>query len=238
MGSKSKLSRGFKLCTPVLLICMFVMISELDPGLGSVRVNLYAQDEPADDNQADDSVEIRVTRNKFGTVITETQYVRGEKHGWERVYDPKKFYGRDRGCLVAERNYRNGVPHGIWREYYPNGSKLKPSSLKSVVSYSDGKRDGVEVLYDREGFVTEVEAWRNGLFDGYYQSWYSETRLQSISTPYWKDGTRFDLSRSYRRNGDPRMGGWWVNGERFGVWESYDFFGNVTKTDYGLYQPD
>ena len=52
-----------------------------------------------------------------GTIHTETHYVQGQKTGWHKYYDEK-------GRLMEEGEYENGVPVKTWfrYEYLPNGN--------------------------------------------------------------------------------------------------------------------
>lgn len=46
--------------------------------------------------------------------------------------------------------------HGVYREYY------NPGQLKSVDTYSKGLKDGVSILFDKNGDTTEVRHYQQG----------------------------------------------------------------------------
>jgi antitoxin component YwqK of YwqJK toxin-antitoxin module len=71
---------------------------------------------------------------------------------------------RDDGSLLAETTYRQGVRHGPYRDYWPNGRV----SLEG--QYVNGLQEGEWRFYDRDGSLREVLRFMGG------REWRSDDR--------------------------------------------------------------
>ena len=77
--------------------------------------------------------------NKHAILIAEGLYVNNRKHGvWRSYYDYT-------GSLMIEENYQNGIQHGRFVSYHPNGKLL------SEGQFFNGLREGCFSIYDEEG---------------------------------------------------------------------------------------
>jgi antitoxin component YwqK of YwqJK toxin-antitoxin module len=74
-------------------------------------------------------------------------------------------YHRVNGLLCSERNYKDSVLHGVYKEYDYDGE-----SLMKLMNYKDGKVDGLFKEWNRtpEGdrFLEVQENYKDGLLDG------------------------------------------------------------------------
>lgn len=90
---------------------------------------------------------------KTGRVISELKIEPGSSDGAERYVS--KYYNKD-GSAV-ETSYKGGVPHGLRREYYPNGN------IRSEIQFNEGKKHGKERIYDEEGVLLKEMVWYNNV---------------------------------------------------------------------------
>lgn len=133
---------------------------------------------------------------------------------------PKTRHGEIVWC---ERT--GGVKHGPWRETWPTG---KP---KAEGRYDAGKRDGVWIEHDLDGWKAERSEYRRGKFHGTWTSWYPSGRIKSVGT--YVDGKPVGAWRSWYRDGTLSSEGRWVNGELHGADTHYSRTGK--KQDVYLY---
>lgn len=113
------------------------------------------------------------TYNDDGKVKTITNYLNGLKNGpyyefsnrgqielaadylndkLDGLYAKYKF-----GRPTIETQYRNGLIHGVHKEYFQN-----KDNLQKEVHFKDGKQDGKLTYYDEEGNVTLEYEYKNG----------------------------------------------------------------------------
>ncbi|MFM2224995.1 MAG: hypothetical protein RJA07_1197 [Bacteroidota bacterium] len=64
------------------------------------------------------------------------------------------------GTLLTQGKLIKGNREGVWRFYYEHGAPLK------IEEYHHNKRNGMAVSYDRTGFATTDETYKNDLLDG------------------------------------------------------------------------
>lgn len=77
--------------------------------------------------------------NKHAVLIAEGFYLNNVKHGeWREYYDYS-------GSTMIVEHYQNGVNHGRFASYHPNGQ------LMSEGNYSHGKREGYFRVFDETG---------------------------------------------------------------------------------------
>ena len=85
--------------------------------------------------------------NKRAVLIAEGVYINNLKHGvWREYYDHT-------GTIMIEENYKNGIQHGRYASYHPNGQ------IWSEGNFHNGLREGYFRVYDEHGNNT-----RNLLF--------------------------------------------------------------------------
>jgi antitoxin component YwqK of YwqJK toxin-antitoxin module len=77
--------------------------------------------------------------NKHAVLISEGTYVNNKKHGlWKEYYDHT-------GAIMIEEMYHNGIPHGRYTCFHPNGR------IWSEGHFTHGLRQGYFRLYDEHG---------------------------------------------------------------------------------------
>ena len=77
--------------------------------------------------------------NKHAVLIAEGFYLNNVKHGeWKEYYDHS-------GSLMIEEQYLNGLNHGRFASYHPNGKML------SEGNYAYGVREGYFQIFDEHG---------------------------------------------------------------------------------------
>jgi antitoxin component YwqK of YwqJK toxin-antitoxin module len=77
--------------------------------------------------------------NKHAVLVSEGIYVNNEKHGvWREYYDHT-------GTLMIEETYVNGIPHGPYTCFHPNGR------VWSQGNFDNGLREGYFRVYDDQG---------------------------------------------------------------------------------------
>jgi antitoxin component YwqK of YwqJK toxin-antitoxin module len=96
--------------------------------------------------------------------IQEMMYKDGKLHGTSYIYQP--VYAEDGSCfsqIVAEVNYRNGIPTGVQRAYI-NGRLSEETTLAA-----DGSciLDGVCTYYANDGAIYQRATFKMGVLDGF-----------------------------------------------------------------------
>ena len=80
-----------------------------------------------------------------------------------------KFYENE--ILVADVNHKNGVVEGNVLNCYPTGE------LYSETNYVNGKKDGIETLYDKKGNRIAELTYSNDLLNGAMMLFFSNGRM-------------------------------------------------------------
>lgn len=77
--------------------------------------------------------------NKHAVLIAEGLYVNNQKHGlWKEYYDHT-------GTIMIEEEFKDGVKHGIFTSYHPNGQVF------SQGEFINGLREGYFRIFDEDG---------------------------------------------------------------------------------------
>lgn len=147
-----------------------------------------------------------------------------------------------------ELEYRNGMPDGVMRSWYPNGQlqvegalhgqtregKWKAwhenGKLKRVGTFKDGKEEGRFSWYFEDGRLSKQGDYHAGKENGRW-TWYHEngrkmqegTLLDGVETGVWKE---------WYPNGKPKMSGSLTDGKKEGQWTWWDEEGNKTVKTY------
>ena len=132
----------------------------------------------------------------------------------------------DNGSIKTEAEVKDGIPHGILKNYTPDGY------LESVYTMRDGKREGPSVHYYVNGQlklrVKYVSNRREGLAEMFYKSGeiyrrmnYKDGKLQGIRKTYYKDGSI--MGEAPYKDDFPGLG-----------LKEYDSNGNLIKDEVNL----
>jgi hypothetical protein len=95
---------------------------------------------------------------------------------------------------LTEDEFRSLCTDSI-REYHPGGA------IKSEMSYTLGRRDGVAVEWHEDGRVRSKETWREGHMHGRRVSWYPTGTLESITN--WENDWCHGMCRTWTEAGEP-----------------------------------
>jgi antitoxin component YwqK of YwqJK toxin-antitoxin module len=92
---------------------------------------------------------VRMEFSKNGQMEKKTTYVANQLDG---AFGEYKF-----GKPIKEAEYKGGVRHGAYKEYFKN-----KGTLQKLVEFKNGKQDGKMQYYDDEGNVTLEYTYKNG----------------------------------------------------------------------------
>ena len=115
----------------------------------------------------------------------------------------------------AKKNY-------TLRIYYDNGK------LSEEHTYKEGKEDGSQKYYQREGYLSKELLKENGELV-LYKTYHSNGKLYS-EMPY-KDGKKNGKSVIYYPNGKITEEGTYKNNRKEGVWKYYNQAGRLTSEE-------
>ena len=138
----------------------------------------------------------------------------GKEHGLQ-----KQWHGED-GQLEFERNYKDGKPDGLTREWYDNGQ------LRREKNYKDGKIVGLSrIWYGEDGQLADEVNYKDGKKDGFHRMWYENGQL--IWERNYKDGRKDGFDRIWYKNGQLKKESNYKNGRLIST-KRYDENGNQT----------
>ncbi len=101
-----------------------------------------------------------------GKVKSETEMKGGKEHGTVIVYHEKTH------PIMMKYQMKNGVKDGSFEKFYFDGS------CEYQAFYVDGKLEGKEVMFDKDGGIVYEANYKNGLKDGPYSTYHSKGMLK------------------------------------------------------------
>ena len=141
-----------------------------------------------------------------------------------RLYHPN-------GQCSEETVYRNGIKHGVFREFNTSGEIVSGGVysdgvlLESGITDKSGKKQGKWIVYYKSGEVKAegnyVDDLREGEWIFYYESGPVEQR------GFYKKGEYDDVWVWSFKNGDKKRFEQYINGVEHGDFLEYDSLGNV-----------
>lgn len=171
----------------------------------------------------------------------------------------------DKGDTVFNKVDENGLKHGYWKKYYPNGNLFysgffkddKPvgilkryyesGSLKAIMNFDNTGTYAKTKLYYEDGQLAAEGYYCNSVKDSLwkYYSYYDRT---IISDERYKKGIKSGLSHKYYPNGNITEKTEWKDNVRNGVWEQYyedgsqrlkgSYIRGKLSDDFIVYYPD
>jgi antitoxin component YwqK of YwqJK toxin-antitoxin module len=125
------------------------------------------------------------------------------------------FSGRVVGYIAKQNvrisaEYRNGVKHGLFQEWYPNGT------LKSSLVYEEGEKEGEAVSYYQDGQIKSLRHYTGGLLEGESEEFFPDGALRETS--FYKEGALEGANTVYYENGSRRSTGWHSQGYADSLW--------------------
>ncbi len=149
-----------------------------------------------------------------------------------------EFY--EKGKLKTKARYKNGKlireidiamldkyeekenVSGDFKEYWANTT----SSVKSIVNYKNGERDGVWKYFHSNNTLSQKEMYHEDKEHGLWETYdYNGRLLKKIG---FKHGTLSGPYEEYYYNGNPKIIGRFDEGEEEGVWKEYKSDGDLT----------
>lgn len=166
---------------------------------------------------------------------------KGKKEGlWIRQWESTRN-------VFTRGEYKNGVPHGIWERYYPEGelmqkmNHIQDTTIVDVTHYfPDGKtvmsggryikkkREGVWKLYNEAGAMLAEESFKDSLLDGGCKYFYPNGK--PLKVEQYVRGEKHGDATEYYDNGKKRSEGKFANGEHEGPYKAW-FANGVTDCE-------
>ncbi|MEM8866129.1 MAG: toxin-antitoxin system YwqK family antitoxin [Planctomycetota bacterium] len=108
------------------------------------------------DGEPDGSVEVR---RADGTLEAKREYAAGKRVGTWMIY------GETGEQLIREENYVDGLPEGVWKQWYPSGQLWRETTFKA------GKRDGKAREWNADGTPRAEAEFVAGVREGVTTEW-------------------------------------------------------------------
>lgn len=156
---------------------------------------------------------------------------KGKKEGYWKKYDEK-------GTLLYEGNFKNGVPTGTFKYYHSNG-KLKSTThfiqgthkvyttmfdlnekISAEGNFIDQQKDSIWNYYNEKGTLIKSESYNKGKKHGDWKTYSSQTGLLLEKCHYNNDILNGERT-TYFTDGKISTRSNYINGEINGTFESY-----------------
>jgi antitoxin component YwqK of YwqJK toxin-antitoxin module len=130
----------------------------------------------------------------------------------------KKYYPNKR--IRYEGNFKNGKEVGVFKFYDITNSK-QPVVIKTFFeeNYKEGKLNGAQLIYYKDGKVTEFAVYEDGLKQGVTSKYASNGNL--IEEITYKKGKPNGLAKYFELDGSLKERGHYKDGKRIGSWAYY-----------------
>jgi antitoxin component YwqK of YwqJK toxin-antitoxin module len=142
-----------------------------------------------------------------------TTDVKGLKQGFWRKHDST-------GHIIYEGRFKDGIPEGEFRYYYPNGK------LKTVSMLSDHGKRAVTTSYFANGLKMASGSYLNEKKDSIWQ-FFNETDGTLVSEENYTEGLINGLSKVFYPDSVVSEIHFYKNGVADGQWEQYYFDGKI-----------
>lgn len=151
--------------------------------------------------------------------------------------------------VTLEVMYKEGVPHGSFVGWYPNGRKAMEGALhgdtrvgmwkawhengqlKRKGKFVDDKEEGRFMWYNAEGMLTKVGRYRAGKEDGKW-AWYHDNG-RKMQEGVLRNGMEEGEWREWYPDGKPKMLDQLRKGEKYGTWAWWDESGKKRVERHG-----
>lgn len=174
--------------------------------------------------------------NKKPELDIEAEFVNGEIQGAYHEYESQGSYEYYRNPKMKDlmrdslpdklvrykaidAEYKNDKLHGAYTKYNWLGEVIESSN------YEEGYLDGRSI--ERNNLITTYSNYKNGLEDGYYQTYITLPGRDSILLYdlNFQDGALQGKSEAYHINGQLAKRGFFLNGESIDDYEAFDSLG-------------
>ncbi|MBL7918206.1 MAG: hypothetical protein JNM96_07395 [Bacteroidia bacterium] len=143
------------------------------------------------------------------------------KEGGKIAY--AKMYHQLTGKLMAEGKYISELKDSVWKFYDEAGVII------SKDNYSNGKKNGLSIVYLPDGMVAEEKNYKNDLLDGPFKQYY-DGKLVKGEGKYVKGNLDGKVSY-YFPNGTAAATGVYKNGCKEGVWIMKEKDGKIKEKE-------
>ena len=135
---------------------------------------------------------------------------------------------KENGVIIESYTQRksDGEKHGNYTSYYPTGEK------NEVSQYENGKINGTQIFYHKNGKIAESASLVNGEYAGGYQKFYESGELEQEGN--YVEGAMNGEWKYYYANGKMKEIVPFKNNEEFGPFKEYHDNG-MLKTE-GTYK--
>jgi antitoxin component YwqK of YwqJK toxin-antitoxin module len=148
-----------------------------------------------------------------GKVERETAYTNQARDRKVISYFPE-------GSVREEQQFKNNLPTGVWRTFYPNTKQVQ-----SQQAYIAGKLSGEKLTYYSNGTVQSRLNYENGRPTGLGLDYYASGKLKAATT--YVKGIKLGPYRQLREDETIEVSGTFRNNKESGVWT---YFGTDGKT--------
>jgi antitoxin component YwqK of YwqJK toxin-antitoxin module len=129
-----------------------------------------------------------------------------------KLEGPRRIYTR--GSMIQEEAYySDGIKHGRYTAWYPNGRK-KEESL-----FANDRKDGKSVWYFENGNKAAEYTYRNGIIDGEVSAYHENGKVSEYGL--YRNGEQTGLWKEFYPSGALKAEGQYVKGQKEGPWKEY-----------------
>ena len=125
------------------------------------------------------------------------------------------------GVVLEKGSLKNGIKQGTWTTFYPNGEP------QLVMSYVDGKKQGMAIGFDKNGRVNRISHFANDKFHGRHREFVSYNPTRET---YFKDGEFDGIHKEYDEYGKLQRTTQFKKGKQDGEMNYYNPEGKITAT--------
>lgn len=126
---------------------------------------------------------------------------------------------KDGETIVGEGDFLNKKHHGSWTLYDSKGKVTR------ITTYLDGLKQGVELVFDNQGYVSTKGFYHNNQLEGEFLTY---KRRNVIDRKNYIGGVLDGLQKKYYANGNIMEEVTYVQGKMDGVAKWYDQEGNLS----------
>jgi len=196
------------------------------------------------DRQTDLTAYGRLELNGGETHLIDVKYYRDEPDQPMKLltihYDKERMVAYKTEKLWYENgepwslaNYRNNQKHGLQQEWYDvSSASIAFSKVKSQAkykrSYKNGKLDGVQESWYKNGQRSYRGNYKDGVEDGLQEEWFDNGQRKIRYTV--KDGKKDGLFEQWYSNKQLLLRGRYIDNEKVGLWEEWNDDGTLDSS--------
>jgi antitoxin component YwqK of YwqJK toxin-antitoxin module len=171
---------------------------------------------------------------------------KGWKQGYWRKYD-------EMGHVLYEGQFKNNIPLGEFKYYYPNGSVRailimfndgkeshsqlfhRNGKLMAKGKYFQQKKDSIWNYYsEHDGILLSTEIYIKTVKQGVWKNYYPDAKVAEEFT--YENNIRHGSWKQFYTDGSLKLEGIYVNDNKEGVFKMFHYNGNVEVS--GFYHND